>query len=142
MDTTTTNQLTISQAMATVMEMAMETMDSMDIQVVDPKMTSNQLHRTTHQTTNTYHHNLMHLNHNHNHHDQTTNTFHHHKIKIVQTEMATEISIHNPDIDTKAERNYTVLSVPHHTTNHTFQSTDINQVRSNNDATTLLQATV
>lgn len=105
-DTTTnshnSHKMISSQATATVTVTAMAmAMDSMAIQAIGHKMTSNQLHRTTPQITSTYLHNLIHLNHNLN--GPTINTSHHHKIKIVQMATETAISIHKADIDTKAK---------------------------------------
>lgn len=97
MDTIISSHQMISQAMEiteiTEITEIMEIMDSMVIQATDPKMTSNQ-------TTNTYLHRPIHLNRSHQ--DPITSTFHHHKMEIAQMEMATVISIHKADIDTKA----------------------------------------
>lgn len=97
MDTIINSQQTIPQAMAIT-----EIMDSMAIQAIDHKTISHQLNKI--QATNTYLHRPINLN--HNHHGPTISTFHPHKIKIkikiAQMAMATVISIHKADTDTKA----------------------------------------
>lgn len=101
MDTTTishnSHKMISNQAMATMAIMA--TTDSMAIQAIGHKMTSNQLPHIITQITSIYLHSPIHLNHN----DQTTNTSRHLKIKIKIVQMAMEmaISILKADIDTK-----------------------------------------